>query len=902
MPRMSILAAMAAAGFGSSIAVAETLTVCASGCDHTSINAAIDAASDGDLIALSAEVYREGAEIDTDGKAVTIRGAVDQSGAPVTFLSGMMGHRVIGCRSGETASTRFENLVVFLGDAVFEGGGLLVIDSSPLISNCRFEFCTAVMGGGVRVMNGNPTFDGSTFESCVAFSDGGAMLIDNGNVAIDDCAFTFNSAGGSGGAILTSMSTLDLKQVTFDFNIAQNDGGGMLATSTVLDAEDCIFTENSANRAGGALIDDDSESSIVRGGFNRNIASVEGGALLVEDSVIYLEDCDVDRNVGGDSGGGSLFRHAVVNVQQSRFESNHSVYGGGMTITDDSLVTITDSFVTDNGASSDGGGIMVEGSVLTMIRNFVCSNSSAGVFTDGNQIAGDPAEGGTSNCISGNCDFCDFDGDGIDNGSEEDMGTDPYDPDTDDDGIPDGDDDFPNDPTETLDSDGDGVGDNSDPCPSDPLDECQPGDAPDPNPAPNSGGSKTYWCGNDMQWEIQEAIDDADPGDIIVIRAGIYVDSPVINKPNLTIRPFVTFDAIWEDVVFWNPTKGPQAQNGWAMYLGADTENTYIGRPRRFRELPSGFISPTVVVPGEYNADPQAAAIEVDQVGGECFTFWSRSVDNTGVMSMDGKAIIENCVFTSQNGFGGGAMLVGGDNDTTFVECIFEDLFANGETLRTDVPGLDLPNYAISIHATAGGIMEYTFSGCDIDGNRGETIIYQYGGRGSWNDCDIIDNDAETNFSGAVTLYDCNPSFVNTRFDDNLSGYGTVYYDASGVSSTDGLRFTKCRFRGNRTIDGQWGGVIWAQDSQSDPGTPPKVLFDHCEVQGNNGNEELDQRDFVTPWFPTYQQGTANVTSLDEAGGEDDDCVPSADLNGDGIVDGVDLGLMFSFWGTDGNL
>lgn len=39
---------------------AETITVCAKGCDHTSINAAITVASDGDVIQLAAETYREG--------------------------------------------------------------------------------------------------------------------------------------------------------------------------------------------------------------------------------------------------------------------------------------------------------------------------------------------------------------------------------------------------------------------------------------------------------------------------------------------------------------------------------------------------------------------------------------------------------------------------------------------------------------------------------------------------------------------------------------------------------------------------------------------------------------------------------------------------------------------------
>ena len=71
MYRPLTIVALAASGLFAfaTTATAETITVCANGCDYTSINDAIDASSNGDVIQLAAETYFEGDEIDTDGIA-----------------------------------------------------------------------------------------------------------------------------------------------------------------------------------------------------------------------------------------------------------------------------------------------------------------------------------------------------------------------------------------------------------------------------------------------------------------------------------------------------------------------------------------------------------------------------------------------------------------------------------------------------------------------------------------------------------------------------------------------------------------------------------------------------------------------------------------------------------------
>lgn len=138
---------LAIVGLIGSTAGAETITVCSNGCDHSSVNAAIAASSDGDVIQLSAETYAEGVVIDTNGKAITLRGVTGKGGVALSVLDGGESHRVLQCINGETGTTTFENLVIQKGQD-FEGGGMFNLGSSPTLNNCEFAGNRGVYDGG----------------------------------------------------------------------------------------------------------------------------------------------------------------------------------------------------------------------------------------------------------------------------------------------------------------------------------------------------------------------------------------------------------------------------------------------------------------------------------------------------------------------------------------------------------------------------------------------------------------------------------------------------------------------------------------------------------------------------------------------------------------------------------
>lgn len=430
-------------------------------------------------------------------------------------------------------------------------------------------------------------------------------------------------------------------------------------------------------------------------------------------------------------------------------------------------------------------------------------------------------------------------------------------------------------------------------------------DLPPNNPDVLPDGSSIYWAGNDMDWSIQDAIDDASEGDTIVIREGVYDDQILVNKANLTIRPFVDASGDWENVTFivpMNPTEG-----GWAMEIGSDTENTYIGRPRQFRETTSGYVAEATIVPGEYAAARNAMPLEVDEISGRAFCFESHALNNTGIVSENGKATVELCDFTSSTGFGGGAVMWGNQNRVAFVDCEFTQLHTNGTMLNMGSSSHTArENHVISL---GGGNPQNMFASCNINYCMGETIVEITDGGGAFTDTKFDNNTAVDFGSGIVRITSANPSFSGCYFRNNLSGEGTIYIDGQGINAQEPIRFYGNTFENNCTMDGTFGGVMAAVDSGNGNGGAPKVVFDDNNIQGNNiacggGNAEdetgVKPDDFVSPWFFSYRQGDQNEPAV--APNDSGTCTPTADLNGDGVVNGSDLGMLFGAWGTDGSL
>ena len=346
-----------------SVVAAETITVCSSGCDHTSIIAAIAAASNGDVIQLSAETYSEGAEIDTLGKAITLRGTVDKkSGAAASILDGGNSHRVLICQSGETASTVFRDLVVAHGSAD-QGGGMRINGASPSFFNCSFqnntghgayqwaedcpEFCIKephcceekwdmecmelVMMYGCSVLP-------NQYDQYPPMMAGGAIFVRNGNLSFVDCRFENNTLSqpgtGIGAGIMAIQCQLFLDNCSFlenTANPADEDGnyggGGLCSISTTLDIHNCQFKKNGGN--GGGMLTNDCTITMSGTLFEENYAQETwgfGASMVNYESNLNISGCIFKQNTSGSSSGITNFS-CNSHISNTTFISNVSGSG-----------------------------------------------------------------------------------------------------------------------------------------------------------------------------------------------------------------------------------------------------------------------------------------------------------------------------------------------------------------------------------------------------------------------------------------------------------------------------------------------------------------------------------------------------------------------------------------------
>jgi hypothetical protein len=360
-----------------STALADTWTVDDDGkADFDNIQAAVDAASNGDEIIVAPGTYTSTASevVNMLGKEIWLHSS---KGAEVTIIDGEETRRGIYCANGETSNTIIEGLAIkngyYAGYSNSGGGGVHCANANPKLFNLIIEnnnsgwtdyddmagvcYLQGGCGGGLYAEGGSGILE---IINCVFIgnkADGrsqgaGAYTIGKsaGQIHFTDCEFinnyfdsigcNYNSGYTSRGCGAFSNGNVDYSGCTFTNNATPTGiwgntfnggglyGGGIVSNCTFIDntsdnggglygggiISNCTFIDNVASLKGANAYGGTSYTSCTFSGGR----AIEGGGLALL-NICTISDCSFSDNIATDLGGSIFIGSSVVDIQNSTF-------------------------------------------------------------------------------------------------------------------------------------------------------------------------------------------------------------------------------------------------------------------------------------------------------------------------------------------------------------------------------------------------------------------------------------------------------------------------------------------------------------------------------------------------------------------------------------------------------
>ena len=324
--------------------------------------------------------------------------------------------------------------------------------------NCNHLFYhpSALALNNTAVLSGVTITGGYAYEGgSLLHNIGGGMLNYDSSPTVTNCIFTGNSVFNAGGGMLNWSSSPKVTNCLFTGNSAGTDGGGMYNyDSSSPTVTNCIFSGNAADDSGGGMGNQDSSPTLTNCILWGDTATTSGKEIYNEDaaSTPSFSHCDIEDSGGSSAWDEDLGTNGGNNIDsEPLFVRNPGTngsadYGDLHLFQNSPCINAGNSSAVTDGSTDMDGEVRISGTAVDMGADEAVDTDDDGLTDYLETLYGISETGKADSDNNGIGDGEeDYDGDGLTNREELDLGLNPANTDTDGDGTLDGAEDDDND-------------------------------------------------------------------------------------------------------------------------------------------------------------------------------------------------------------------------------------------------------------------------------------------------------------------------------------------------------------------------------------------------------------------------------------------------------------------------
>jgi len=383
---------------------------------YSTIQAAIDASSNGDVIKLKNGIYSTVnnysslKQVVYLNKSISLLGGYDDNFSeppdPDTNVSNINPQgNGRGVYITDNSKPIIDGVHISEGDASGLGGnflgqdcggGIYIYDAESLIKNSQIYSNTAWNGGGIYVRTGTTTLiQDNIFSNNVLLRGGGVNVANRGLTVISKSKVHDNVAGYKGGGLYASLATdLSHKTVThisindsvFTYNNSERGGG--IYSGTAITITNSSIMSNTATDGGGLYLlpwsDAGATAMVDNNSIFYNTATGNGGGGFIigyGTNVTTIKNNNIQFNNSGleclncvNWGGGGLYLDVNAVLDKNKIINNYSQAFGGGLLLENADVELRNNIVAKNQSYSSGCGIVMIDSVANYFHTTIADN------------------------------------------------------------------------------------------------------------------------------------------------------------------------------------------------------------------------------------------------------------------------------------------------------------------------------------------------------------------------------------------------------------------------------------------------------------------------------------------------------------------------------------------------